>query len=155
MNDEEQDLAALKREWLAARVVLVAGFALVLGYGIYVAAEWRASVQHARQQAAAEVATQQAAVAQNEAAADAGAQLCKRALVTSQGFGIVPGYAKLTATEPQKTSVTGRYACPAATDSSNFILAVDLVCRDLANPHCTSLYSVTQNGNAVLYRRRD
>lgn len=155
MSEHEADLTALKREWLVARVVLIVGFILAIGFGIYAAYLWRANVVHARQQAAAEVAAQQGAVNLQEANAQAGALLCRLMLANAQNFGIVPSYTKLTNNQPQPTGVTGRYTCAAATDSSQFALTADLICKDLKNPRCVPLYSVTQNGGAVLFQRHD
>lgn len=155
MSKHDADLAALKREWLAARVVLIVGFIFAVGFGIYTAYLWRMGIVNARQQAAAEVETQQAVGNAQTANAQAGAMLCRQALTNAQNFGIVPGFTKLTNNQPQATGVTGRYTCAAATDSSQFVLTADLFCKDLNNPRCVPLYSVTQNGGAVLYQRHD
>jgi len=155
MSEHEPDIAALKREWMAARIVLIGGFALALAVGTYAGIVWRGSVLHARERAAAAIAQEQAAVTAEQSNAGAGAQLCRMALANAQSFGIVPGFARLTQENPAETKKTGRYLCAAATDSSQFALAADLVCRDLKNPQCVSLYSVTQNGGAVLYQRHD
>lgn len=155
MSEYEPDIAALKREWMAARIVLIGGFALAIAAGAYAGIAWRGKVLQARQQAAAAIAQEQAATAAQQGNAGAGAQLCHMALANAQGFGIVPGFARLAQADPAETKKTGRYLCAAATDSSQFTLAVDLVCRDLKNSQCVSLYSVTQNGGAVLYQRHD
>lgn len=155
MREHEADLTALKREWLAARVVLIVGFILAMGFGIYTAYLWRMGIVNARQQAAAEVAAQQATGNAQTADAQAGALVCRQALANAQNFGIVPSFTKLTNDQPQRTNVTGRYACAAATDSSQFALVADLICKDLNNPRCVPLYSVTQNGGAMLYQRHD
>lgn len=155
MNEHEADMIALKREWLAARIVLIGGFVLAIGLGAYAAYVWRTGIVHAREQAAAQLAAQENAAYAQQANALAGALLCKQALTNAQSFGIVPGYTKLTNDQPQPTSVTGRYACAAATDSSKFTITADLVCKDLKNPRCVPLYSVAQNGGEVLYQRQN
>lgn len=163
MSNHESDFAALKREWLVARIFVLGGFALAIGIGVYAGMVWRSNVLHARQQAAAAIAQQQAAEMAAEMAAEkaaeantnAGAQLCKAMLASAQSFGIVPSFARLSSPDPEKTQVTGRYLCAAETDSSKFTLAADLVCRDLKNPQCVSLYTVAQNGGAVLYQRHN
>lgn len=155
MSEHLPDIAALKREWLAARIVLIGGFTLAIAAGAYAGIVWRGKVLQARQQAAAAIAQEQAATAAEQANAGAGAQLCRTALANAQNFGIVPAFAKLVQANPAETKTTGRYLCAAATDSSRFTVAADLVCRDLKNPQCVPLYSVTQNGGAVLYQRHD
>lgn len=155
MSEQQSDLAALKREWLVARIVLIGGFAIAIAAGAYVGILWRNSILQARQQAATAIAQERAEEAAQKANAQARAQLCQAMLAGAQSAGIVPGFAKLARTDPVSTKTTGRYLCAAQTDSSKFTLAADLVCRDLKNPQCVSLYSVTQNGGAVLFQRHD
>lgn len=155
MSEHDAGLTALKREWLVARIVLIGGFILAIGFGGYAAYIWRTGVANARQRAAAEMSAQQAANDAQTANAQAGALVCHQALANAQNFGIVPSFTKLTNDQPQRTNVTGRYTCAAATDSSQFVLMAELVCKDLNNPRCVPLYSVTQNGGAVLYQRHD
>lgn len=155
MGEQDSDLTALKREWLIARIVLIVGFALAIGAGTYLGVAWRNDVLQARQRAAAQIAQEQTAEKADEANAKARVQLCRAMLAQAQGFGIVPQFAKLSSAEPEATHTTGRYRCAAQTLSSKFTLAADLVCRDLKNPQCVSLYSVTQDGSAVLYQRHD
>ena len=155
MNDHEPNSSALKREWLTARVVLIVGFTLAIAAGAYLGLAWRGKVEHARQQAAADIAKEDADSKANTALAEQGAAFCHAALANAQGMGIVPGFAKPADIAPKATKTTGRYLCAATTDSSVFTVAADLVCRDLKNPKCVSLYAVAQNGKTVLYKRQD
>jgi hypothetical protein len=50
--------------------------------------------------------------------------------------------------------VQGRYVCVASTPAAKYLLAIDLICRDLKNPRCTSLYNIVQGNGAVLYQRQ-
>jgi len=82
------------------------------------------------------------------------AQVCTQALAAAKNFGIVPTYAKSVSMFPLATQVKGRYACEGATDVSRYVIAVDLLCRELKNPRCVALYSVQQRDGTVLYRRQ-
>ena len=155
MSEQNTDIPALKREWLAARIVVIGGFLIAIAAGTYVGLGWRGRIVHARQVAAAASAQQQAASATEEANIEAAAQFCAAALTNAKKAGLVPSFGQLTSAAPQQTKVTGRYLCPAATPSSKFMIAADLICRDLKSPKCVSLYSVTQNGGTVLYQRQE
>ena len=155
MSEQNTDIPALKREWLAARIVVIGGFLIAIAAGVYAGLVWRGQIVHARDVAAAAFAQEEAASATEEANIKAAAQFCVAALTNAKKAGIVPRFGQLTSAEPQRTKVTGRYLCSAATPSSKFMVTADLICRDLKSAKCVSLYSVTQNGSIVLYRRQD
>ncbi len=155
MNEQEAEMAALGREWLAARVVLIVGFAIAIGIGGYKAYAWRSAIVHARAEASGQISEDIGASESADGGGDAGAQVCHQALAVAQAFGVLPEDAALTDNGLKPTGVTGRYACAAATKSAKFTIAVDLVCRNLQDQRCVSLYNVTQNGGAVLFQRQD
>lgn len=141
MSDDHTGVRGLWWEWLAARVVFV------LGFGIPLAAYLL--LTYSRPSAPAE--EEAAPVAQQDTQDQ---QFCAQALASAQSFGIVPGFAKATGT-PQKTDVTGRYVCTAATDASKYTVAVNFICKNVGDPHCYQLYAVTQDDGTVLYQRQD
>lgn len=153
MTEHAPDIAALKREWLGARIVLIVGFAIAIAAGVYAGLVWRAEMRAADARAAAQIAQEQAAENAQQANADAVHKFCGVALTRAKAFGLVPSYTTLTSLSPKATQTTGRYLCEAATDSSKFSLIVDHVCADVKDPRCVELYSVTQDGKAVLYQR--
>ena len=154
MNEQEADMTALGREWLAARVVLIVGFAIAIGFGGYKAYAWRNAVEQARAQASGQISEAQGASGGLESGTDAGALVCHQALTVAQNFGVLPEDAKLSDNGFKPTDVTGRYSCEAANQSAKFTIAVDLVCRNLQDQRCVSLYNVTQNGGTVLFQRQ-
>jgi hypothetical protein len=154
MSEHEADMTALGREWLAARVVLIVGFAIAIGFGGYKAYAWRNAIEQVRAQASGQISEEQGASGGVESGADAGALICHQALVVAQNFGVLPQDAKLAGNGFKPTDVTGRYSCEAASQSAKFTIAVDLVCRNLQDQRCVSLYNVTQNGGAVLFQRQ-
>jgi predicted negative regulator of RcsB-dependent stress response len=153
MSEEQHDISALSREWAAARIVIIVGFVLAAGAGGYYAWEARQSVTAQRQELLAGIKAEQAQQNAQEASDAAGEQLCKTALGNAQNFGIIPPYGQLTAYEPKKSDVKGRYVCAAATSESKYLIAADLVCNNLKNTQCVSLFSITEAGGTVLYQR--
>ena len=140
---EPRTRAWLNWEWRAALIVIVGGALIAIAVTAYV----RYRTQSAEQIAAAN-RTKQVAVIQTAA------MVCTQALAASKNFGIVPNYAELASPLPAATQVRGRYACEGATNVAHYVIAVDLLCRELKNPRCVALYSVVQPDGTVLYRRR-
>jgi hypothetical protein len=148
MTDQESNQGALAREWLWARITIIGGFVIALAVAGYFA--YRAHTEIANQEAAQQAAVQ----AQAQVNAKVTLQLCSLALSAAKNFGIVPAYGQLASPKVQKTDVQGRYVCLAATSVTKFLLAADLVCRNLDDPHCISLYSITQDDGTVLFQRK-
>ena len=69
-------------------------------------------------------------------------------------FGVVPSYGRLLTLMPRTTDVRGRYVCVAGTDAPKYVLAGDLMCRNLKDSRCVSLFSVSQPDGTVLYQRQ-
>jgi hypothetical protein len=140
---EPRTRAWLSWEWRAALITVIGG-ALVaiamIGYMQYHAVSEQRAIAAQRAKLSSVVQT--------------AAQVCTSALAAAQNFGIVPSYAKPLSMFPVATQVKGRYACEGATTVARYIIAVDLLCRDLKNPRCTLLYSVQQQDGTVLYKRR-
>jgi hypothetical protein len=155
MRDDKTDLSALKREWLAARIAVIGGFAIMIGIGIYVAVSYRAELQHAKAQAAAAIAKQQQDEKLQQTNLEAERAFCRALLAQTQNIGLVPNFAKLTDPLPKSTKQTGRYTCEASTGASTYELTADLICRDLKKTDCLSLYQVSQKNGAVLFQRHD
>lgn len=148
MPDFETDIRALKREWLAARIVIIGGFAIAIAATAYTAFAWRQQILHARAKAEQQIAASQAEQA-------AMAAFCPAALAQVKAIGLVPPYTGLIAAMPRKTKIAGRYLCAAATPSSRFAVTADYVCKNLKDARCVSLYEITQDGSTVIYKRKD
>jgi hypothetical protein len=61
---------------------------------------------------------------------------------------------KLLTQMPRATKVRGRYLCVAGTQVTRYVLAGDLMCRNLKDSRCVSLFSVTQDDGTILYQRQ-
>ena len=151
MSEDEPDMSALSREWLAARVVVIGGFIIAIAVALYFAL-WATPAPAPEQEAAAQ--TQQPNASDQEAEAGAEHQLCRMELASAQNFGLIPQFGRLSDPNPQKTDVQGRYVCQAETQAAKYQIAADLVCRNLDDPRCVALYSVTQDNGTVLYQRQ-
>ena len=163
MSDYNGDdgMQMTRREWFAARVVLIGGFLIAIAIAGYFT--WQQHVQD--QQAAAA----QQAQAQADARAAAGptpqqmAQMrarvnlmvCLRIVVNAATAGIVPNYTKLASTAPTPTKVQGRYSCMGATDVAKYKVTGDLICTDLRKATCVKLYSVISDDGTVLYQAKN
>ncbi len=155
MRDESADFSAVKREWLAARIVVIGGFAVTIAVGIYAAVSWHAQLQQAKARAATAIAQQQQADKVQQANLEAAQTFCKELLAQTQNLGLVPNFSKLTNPLPRNTKQTGRYSCEASTGASTYELTADLVCRNLKSTDCVSLYQVALKGGAVLFQRHN
>ena len=140
---EPETRRALDWEWRVALLTVVAGFAVAIAVTLFI---------HFRTPSpqAIEAANRQQAVAVTQAAR----MVCVQALAAAKNFGIVPNYASLAAALPSATQIRGRYLCSGATTVARYTMAVDLFCRELKNPRCVNLFSVTQQDGTILYKRQ-
>ena len=129
----DKSQAALSSEWLIARIVLIGGFVIAVA-----AVVWFGVVQPdmQRRELLAKIEKTQ------HDNAHAAMQLCVAGLSSAKNFGIVPPYGQLYGQNMYPTNVQGRYVCVAATHATHYLIAVDLLCRNLQDTHCTSLFSV-------------
>lgn len=137
---------ALAREWLAMRVIVFGGFLVAI-----VAAIWFGIVVPkviAPRELRETLTTQIRTLLTEEA------QVCTTALASAKNFGIVPQYGQLGSAKLAQTNVQGRYACLAATHAAKYVLIVDLLCRNLKDSRCVSLYNISQSDGTVLYQRQ-
>ena len=140
MSEQEVNIAGLRREWLAARIfVVLGGLLLVAILVLAVISVPSAPVQTPRQITAIAPAMARA--------------LCTAGLASAQAFALVPAYTKLAGDFVRADRVKGRYICFAQTDAARYLIAFDLMCRDLNRPNCVRLFSVVQDGTGAIYQR--
>jgi len=132
----------LSWEWRAALITIVGGAIVAITVTTYL---HFSTLSPAQMEAARR--------AKVTAAVQTAAEVCTQALVAAKNYGIVPNYAVIATPFPTATRVQGRYACAGATKVARYVIAVDLMCRDLKNPRCVALYSVVQPDGTMLYRR--
>lgn len=154
---DEAGLAKLKTEWLAARVVFAAGFVISIAFAAYWSYSHRPSLPGDDQLAAAsDIDTGQMddAISSGQTSKE-GFALCRLAIGTGEAFGVVPNTMRYVA-GPGKTDVQGRYACAAQDKASvRYTMILDLVCKDLNNPTCINLVTITKADGTVVFKRQD
>jgi len=150
MSDQNPNMRRLQFEWYAALATIIGGFIIAIAVAAYLTFGGKAATQTAA------VPPSQAEIQKARAAAMAqlGAELCGLELANAQTFGVVPNFGKLLTPQPRATDVRGRYVCVAGTQVTKYVLAGDLMCRNLKDSRCVSLFSVTQDDGTVLYQRQ-
>ncbi|MBV9572290.1 MAG: hypothetical protein JO056_13705 [Alphaproteobacteria bacterium] len=140
---ESETRRALDWEWRVALLTILGGFAVAIAVilFIYFRTPSPQAVETARRAQLTSLMKSQALV-------------CSQAMAAAKNFGIVPSYASPASLLPSETQVRGRYLCAAATNIGHYNIAVDLYCRELKNPRCVQLFSVTQQDGTILYKRQ-
>lgn len=144
---------ATAREWLAARIVLVGGFAAAIAVAAYFALQpapppvtEEANIPPPEAQAPAQT--------QQQTDANAAMLVCAQELLNAKNNGSIPSYGQLSSLVPTVTNVKGRYACHATTPAASYTINADLVCRNLTDSHCVHIYNVTTGDGKILYQRQ-
>jgi hypothetical protein len=156
MTDYDDMKRGTARDWFWARAVLIGGFVIAIAVAGYFG--WRShqeSVAEQQMEATAPTAPAISKKAAHQAELDAKAKgammFCAIDLLNAKNMGVVPPFGQLASPLPEKTDKQGRYACTAATDVSKYKMEADLVCRQISNPACVKLHSVTSDDGTVLY----
>jgi hypothetical protein len=150
MSDQNPNMRRLQFEWYAALATVIGGFVIAIAVAAYLTYGGKAATQTA----AAPPSQAQMQKARLMALEKMGTELCGLELANAQTFGVVPSFGKLLMPLPRATNVRGRYLCVAGTQVTRYVLAGDLLCRNLKDSHCVSLFSVTQDDGTVLYKRQ-
>lgn len=144
VSDQERAQGALSREWLIARIVVIGGLIIAVGAIAYFG--WIEPMMLKRQELSR-------LHDRAQALSTAVTELCASGLTSAQNYGIVPPYGRLATNSVYTTNVQGRYVCVAATHATKYLVVIDLLCRNLKDRRCVSLYSVRQTDGTVLYQR--
>lgn len=147
MSQIEQDLRTLRVEWVVARLVLAVG--LVASIAVFV---WL-GVHKGGFGGATTTVTQGGESVREAGGQSQAQQFCSSTVSVAQSYGIVPNGATSSG-GPQKTDVTGRYVCLAQNGAARYTISVDLLCRDLSDQRCFSLFTVSQDDGSVLFQRQ-
>jgi len=154
MTQRDVNMRGIAREWLAARIIVVGGFAVAIAVAAYFTLRPAPQPLAEEQPVAPAAQSKTPAQTAREANASAGMMLCAMELLNAKNFGIVPSYGQLASPLPKTTATRGRYICTAATNVAKYTMTADLVCRNLQEPRCTDLYSITREDGTVLYQRQ-
>ena len=156
-QDHESNMPALKREWLAARVVaVIAGLLLIVVLGVIVASTFSAENAPLPVASAPPVPTETTPPPAADVAAARTAEdiaLCDAALAAVQGQGLLPSFATRDGDTAEPTQVRGRYVCHAKTTAAKYSIAFDLACTRLGEASCIVPFQIAQDRGGVLYQR--
>jgi hypothetical protein len=150
-NDQKQ--RALKREWAAARVVVIGGIVVAIGVAGYFV--WRAQQERLAQAPVVHATTVPPKVDQ-KLVRRLELTLCTMGLVNAQGLGMVPQYATLATPRALRGTTPGRFICEAKTDLTHYFISADLKCSQLAqltDARCVSVYRVALKDGRLIYSR--
>ncbi|MEI9991003.1 MAG: hypothetical protein WDM86_13285 [Rhizomicrobium sp.] len=147
--EHQPNMRALQRDWLAARIVGLAGLVLIAA----VAGLATFDLVSPRP-----LPLPRPVVASPQALAAARRQediaLCDGALAAAQALGVVPTFAVRDGDQTRPGGAQGRYICGAKTDAAGYAITFDLACTHLgAGGNCIVPFAVTQNGTSI-YRRQ-
>jgi predicted negative regulator of RcsB-dependent stress response len=153
LPEENPKQHALRREWAAARVVIIGGFIVAIAVAGYFAY---------RQEQATRALTQanapQAGLAHKvdpKLLARAELAICSAELVQAQGIGIVPTYGQLATPTLVRGDVPRRFICEAGTHLTRYFIAADIRCNNLADARCVSVFRIALKNGALVYQRPD
>jgi hypothetical protein len=150
-------MVALKREWLAARTVFVAGFLVAFAFvGWWSYAHRVTTDQFGNTESTAGSLNEQMdeAVASGKTTKE-GFAFCRLVIAMGENYGVVPATMRF-AGGPGKTDVQGRYICTGDDDANvRYVFTAEHVCRDLNNAECASLVTIVKADGAILFKRAD
>jgi hypothetical protein len=152
MNDQDQVQRKLNMEWMAALATVAGGFIIAIAVASYLTFGTKSATQSSAPQSLTPAQIEQARKIEYIKMAN---QLCLTELASAQSFGIVPSFGKLVNPPlPKASDVRGRYVCEATTGATKYLIAGDLVCKDLRDARCVNLFSITSDDGTVLYHRQ-
>jgi hypothetical protein len=146
MTEQQSNVRALKREWLAARVMVGLALVLLLALAVAVTMGWW-------QVPGTGASAPGSSAAEAEARHQEGVAICTTALAVVQNLGLVPQFATLDGGDTKSTDVQGRYVCAAKTDTTKYAVTFDLTCTNLGATSCIAPYSVILQDGTVIYKR--
>jgi hypothetical protein len=147
MSLSEDKHNALKREWAAARIVVIGGFIIALAVVGYFAYRAR------QEQIAATPVVHVVKRPDAKTLAKIELAVCSVELMRAKDLGMVPQYGDLASPRLIAGSVPRRFICIAKTHLTQYYIAADLVCDKLTDPRCVSVYRVALRDGTLIYSR--
>lgn len=141
---------ALKREWAAARVVVLGGLLVAVGVVGYFAYR-QGQAMRAENQAVTQ--TQAAKKVDPKLLARVELAVCSAELQRAQDIGIIPTYGRLATQRLIKGTEPRRFICEAMTHLAHYYIAADLMCNKLGDARCVSIYRIAVKDGELVYQR--
>jgi|SRR5579862_8628579 len=144
---DEAKLRALKREWAAARAVVIGGLILAVAVAGYFAYRQHEEMRAELPQAVVPNKIDPKLLARAELA------VCSAELKQAKTINIVPAYGQLASPNLIRSAVPKRFICEAATHLTKYFIAADLLCNNLTDGRCVSVYRVALTDGTLVYSR--
>ncbi len=151
LPEDDKKMGALKREWAAARIVVIGGFIVaiaVAGYFIYRARQQQIAQQPVVHATVVSPKVDPKVVARIELA------VCTAELMRAKDVGAIPFYGELATGQLVRAgNAPRRFICEAKTHLTNYFIAADVLCDKLSDPRCVSVYRVATREKQLIYSR--
>jgi len=151
LPEDDKKMGALKREWAAARIVVIGGFVIavaVAGYFVYRAKQQQAALQPVVHATVVRPKVDPKLVARVELA------VCTAELMHAKDLGAIPPYGELASGQLVRVAdVPRRFICEAKTHLTAYFIAADVLCDKLSDPRCVSVYRVANREKQLIYSR--
>jgi hypothetical protein len=151
LPEDDKKMGALKREWAAARLVVIGGFIVaiaVAGYFVY-----RAKQQEIAQQPVVHTTVVKPKV-DPKVLARVELAVCTAELMHAKDLGAIPSYGELATGQLVRAGdAPRRFICEARTHYTNYFIAADVLCDKLADPRCVSVFRVATREKQLIYER--
>ena len=148
---DDQTQRALKREWMAARIVVVGGLIVAVGTVGYFA--WRARQERLAQQPVVHTTVVARPKVDAKVLAQVELAVCTAELSRAKDLGMVPQYGDLASPRLMRGTMPRRFVCEAQTHLTHYFISADLVCNQLADSRCVSVYRIALKDGTLIYSR--
>lgn len=151
LPEDGNNMGALKREWAAARIVVIGGFIVAIAVAAYFL--YRAKQQETAQQPVVHTTVVNPKVDQ-KLLARVELAVCTAELMRAKDVGAIPAYGQLaTARLVRAPDAPQRFICEAKTHLTVYFISADVLCNKLSDPRCVSVYRVANREKQLIYAR--
>jgi len=155
LPEDDNAQRALKREWAAARIVVLGGFVMAIAVAGYFG--YRAYQQQRAAQQASIVHTTVVPRIDAKSLHDIEVAVCSAEVSRAKEIGIVPVYGVLASPILMRTNVQRRFICQAQTHLTRYFISADFLCDKLDaaihDPRCVSVYRIVTRDGKLIYVR--
>ncbi len=142
--------SGLKREWAAARVVIIGGFIIAIAVAGYFAYRQEQAMR-AQQAGIPQAVTPHKIDAKLLARAELA--ICSAELAQAKATTAVPDYAQLATPRLARGNAPRRFICEATTNLTRYFISADVLCNKLTDARCVSVFKIALKDGTLVYRR--
>jgi hypothetical protein len=151
LPDDDKKHSALKREWAAARIVVIGGFIVAIAVAGYFL--WKARQDRLAQQPVVHATVVRPPKVDAKTLLQLELALCTVELVHAKDLGMVPAYGELASSQLWHGTVPNRFICEAKTHLTNYFISADLLCNKITDARCLSVYRIALKDGTLIYSR--